>query len=378
MSGCDYSGTTAPEQQDQCCCGPAAKRSIRYSQVPSLGEIETPVGCFPVVPAGLDWRDHLHTLFVRLGYKRMEYAVAPGLYAVGQPMADSPVFVSANYKLSFDVLRQALNGIDGWVLVIDTKGVNVWCAAGKGTFGTAEVVRMVKEAELAHVVKHRELILPQLGAPGVSAHAVEKQTGFAATYGPVRASDIRAFLANGKAATLQMRRVSFGLADRLTVSLLETSQAWPKGLLISIILWLLFSFGPAGFQLSYGWHRAGFVILGLWTAILAGTVLTAALLPVLPGRMFSLKGAMAGLVSGISLAAVAKQFHLFPVFTVPAISLVLLMAAIAAYLAMNFTGASTFTSLSGVKKEIRYSMPWIIGAIALSGLLQLLCLLNII
>jgi hypothetical protein len=77
------------------------------------------------------------------------------------------------------------------------------------------------------------------------------------------------------------------------------------------------------------------------------------------------------------LATFAKQFHLFPVLTVPAISLILLMAAIAAYLAMNFTGASTFTSLSGVKKEIRYSMPWIIGSIALSGLLQVLCLLNI-
>jgi acetyl-CoA decarbonylase/synthase complex subunit gamma len=32
-----------------------------------------------------------------------------------------------------------------------------------------------------------------------------------------------------------------------------------------------------------------------------------------------------------------------------------------AYLGMNFTGASTYTSLSGVKKEMRWSLPFQIG-----------------
>ena len=46
----------------------------------------------------------------------------------------------------------------------------------------------------------------------------------------------------------------------------------------------------------------------------------------------------------------------------------LLVPAISAYLAMNFTGASTFTSLSGVKKEMRRAVPLEIGA-GLTGLI---------
>jgi acetyl-CoA decarbonylase/synthase complex subunit gamma len=36
--------------------------------------------------------------------------------------------------------------------------------------------------------------------------------------------------------------------------------------------------------------------------------------------------------------------------------------AISAFLAMNFTGASTYTSLSGVKKEMHRAVPLQIGA----------------
>jgi len=131
-------------------------------------------------------RDHI---MARLGYHRFSHLVEPGLYSLGSPSPVSPVFVTANYTLSFDALRTSIKGIDAYILVLDTKGINVWCAAGKGTFGTAEVIGRVQEAELAQVVSHRRLILPQLGAPGVSAHEVQKQTGFRVDYGPVRAAE---------------------------------------------------------------------------------------------------------------------------------------------------------------------------------------------
>lgn len=212
----------------------------------------------------------------------------------------------------------------------------------------------------------------------MSALSVEKQTGFSVTYGPVRASDIRAFLANGMVATKEMRQVIFGLADRLSVSLMELSEAGKKGFLISLVLWLLLSFGPAGFQLSYGWHRAAFVVLGLWVAILAGSVLHAALLPWLPGRMFSLKGAVIGALSLTAFSLLYAHNARPPLALVPALSLVLLGTALSSYIAMNFTGGSTFTSLSGVKKEISLSLPFIIGGVVLSGLLQVLCLLGFV
>jgi len=46
----------------------------------------------------------------------------------------------------------------------------------------------------------------------------------------------------------------------------------------------------------------------------------------------------------------------------------LIIPAVTAYLAMNFTGASTYTSLSGVNKEMRWALPLEIG-MGLSGLI---------
>ena len=139
---------------------------------------------------------------------RNRYAVAPGLYATGRPGPHSAVLVTANYKFSFDHLRRALHGIDAWVLVLDTGGVNVWCAAGKGTFGTGELVRRIEAVGLERVVQHRHVIVPQLGAPGVAAHEVQRATRFRVHFGPVRASDIPAYLDAGLEATPEMRCAS--------------------------------------------------------------------------------------------------------------------------------------------------------------------------
>jgi CO dehydrogenase/acetyl-CoA synthase gamma subunit (corrinoid Fe-S protein) len=85
----------------------------------------------------------------------MRYRAAPGLYRIGQPDANSPVLVTANYKLTVDRVRKELVGMNVWLLVLDTKGVNVWCAAGKGTFGTDELVRRIQAANLNEVVGPR-------------------------------------------------------------------------------------------------------------------------------------------------------------------------------------------------------------------------------
>ena len=49
------------------------------------------------------------------------------------------------------------------------------------------------------------------------------------------------------------------------------------------------------------------------------------------------------------------------------IAWLLFIPAISAYWAMNFTGASTYTSLSGVRKEMRWAVPLEIAA-GVSGL----------
>jgi len=105
-----------------------------------VGSAKTNLGDVPQVSTALCWADRLGAWKARWGIRRMQYAIEPGLYAVQAPSADSPVLVSANYKMSFDRLRSQLAGIDAWILALDTRGINVWCAAGKGTFGTDEIV----------------------------------------------------------------------------------------------------------------------------------------------------------------------------------------------------------------------------------------------
>lgn len=96
--------------------------------------METDAGPVPVIRPDLDKKDRLATIAVRCGIRRDKYLVSPGLYGIGSPDPDSDVLVTANYKLTFDHLRSALEGISAWILVLDTRGVNVWCAAGKKIF----------------------------------------------------------------------------------------------------------------------------------------------------------------------------------------------------------------------------------------------------
>jgi hypothetical protein len=310
------------------------------------GTVKTRERVVPVVSTRLSRKDVWGGVKVRWNIGRDRYSVLPGLYAAGAPTAESPVLVSANYKLSFDTLRRSLEGIDAWILVLDTKGINVWCAAGKGTFGTRELEQRVTAARLDQVVSHRTLILPQLGAPGVSAPEVKKLTGWTVRYGPVRAEDIRAYLAAGQKKDEAMRTVRFALADRMAVAPVELTQAWP------LLLGVLAASALFGLPLSTGYTaRLLQLLLPLAGGVLVAAFGFPALLPYLPFRAFALKGAVLGILWGVVSALV--------VGVSPAVGagLVLLVSPIVAIIAMNFTGSSTFTSQPGAALEVRRGIP---------------------
>ncbi|MFO7569109.1 MAG: mercury methylation corrinoid protein HgcA [Smithellaceae bacterium] len=337
----------------------------RASQPFVTGALETPAGTVLQVSSTLHRRDRWGAFKARWGIGRMDQLVDPGLYALGAPCAMSEVFVSANYKLSFDALRAALPGMNAWILVLDTRGINVWCAAGKGTFGTNELVFRIEACKLAQVVQHRRLILPQLGAPGVAAHEVRRRTGFKVHYGPVRAADLQAYLDGGLKATKQMRQVTFGLKDRAILIPMElTIGLKPFALIASVFLLIATIAGyAAGAEAGIaGWLRAFqteglFAVIALGAAFMAGAVLHPLLLPYLPARAFSLQGLMVGLAVAIVLISWrGGPFHEWSGL-LEAAAWLCIIPAISAYLAMNFTGCSTYTSLSGVKKEMRWAMP---------------------
>jgi acetyl-CoA decarbonylase/synthase complex subunit gamma len=290
--------------------------------------------------------DRLKRFAFRLGIGRMDMSVTPGLYALGSPGPEDPVLVSANFKLTFDRLRKNLEGRNAWLLILETKGINVWCAAGKGTFGTEELIRQVENSGLKMVLSHYDLILPQLGAPGIRAHEVRRRTGFRVHYGPVSLDDLGVYLDSGMKARPEMRRKTFPLSERAELMPLELIQAWKVlfGMAaVSLILTFIFQ-GAEGLTLLYD-------VVPTIIAIGCGACITPLLLPYIPGRAFSLKGALVGAIcAGLYIVLVSPP----PAHTV---FIACAIIAVSSFLAMNFTGATTFTSLSGVRKEMRYALP---------------------
>jgi len=350
------------------CCGPAAPccggapADYDYGPEPYVtGTVDTFAGPVKRISTDLTAADSRGAVRVRLGVRRGDYRVRPALYAVGEPDDASPVLVTGNYKLTFDTVRAELGGLDVWLLVIDSRGVNVWCAAGKGVFSTAEVVRCVRDARLEQVVSHTRLVLPQLGATGVAAHEVRAKTGFSVAWGPVRAADLPEYLDAGMKATPEMRRVRFTTRDRAKLVGVELAMLWRWQTLLVLGILTVLALALSAFAPGYAAPFALAVLTGV-LAIVAGTVVMPLLLPWLPGRTFSLKGAEVGVaLIGIALVAVLSVGGL-PLY---AWGLLLIGTAIASYLAMNFTGTSTFTSPSGVEWEMRRAIPLQIAAAVL-------------
>lgn len=357
------------QKEKTCCCSGTENCSLepitKFNKNDHwvIGEINTDAGSVPQVSTQLAFADVLGAWKVRWGINRMDYKINPGVYAVGNPHKDSHVLVTANYKLTFDVLRKELAGLNVWILVLDTKGVNVWCAAGKGTFGTKELINRIGKTRLSQIVTHRTLILPQLGAPGVSAHEVTKHTGFKVVYGTVRAKDIKAFINSGMKATDEMRMVKFNTYDRLVLTPMELVGALKASLIIFGVLFLINLISPNPFGMIDFYAYTG--------ALIIGCVVMPVLLPLIPGRAFAWKGWLLGLVWAIGAIVLNGWPQSTSLSFLKGSGYLLVLPSISAYYAMNFTGSSTYTSFSGVLKEMRIAVPLITISVGLGSILLL-------
>ena len=286
----------------------------------------------------------------------MSYLIPPGLYAIGAPTPDDPVVVTANYKMSYDIVRRVLAGRNVWILVLETYGINVWCAAGKGTFGTEELVRRVTATGLAGIVSHRRLILPILGAPGVAAHEVAHTSGFTVRYATIRADDLPLYLDNGMVTTPAMRELTFTFRERLVLIPVELVLALKPIGIVGVILYALAT--------ALGGRQAGLQVFLAWIgSVLTGLVVVPLLLPWLPGRSFALKGVLAGLAWSAAWYALAGGASWDRPVTAAAF---LALPAVSAFFSLNFTGCTTYTSRSGVKKEMRLALP-VMGCAVIAG-----------
>jgi len=170
-----------------------------------------------------------------------------GLRVVGKPDRLSPVLVTGNYDLTVRRVLRAVRGLDAYLVVAPSHGINVWCASSGGHLTTHQVVTALKLAQLEKRVAHREVILPQLAATGVEGKEVRRRTGWIVRFGPTDAADIPAYLAAGKHKTDEMRRVRFSWRERFEmavawatpISLLAGLLAWRRWLGAGVLVWAL-------------------------------------------------------------------------------------------------------------------------------------------
>jgi len=210
-----------------------------------------------------------------------------------------------------------------------------------------------------------KLILPQCGAPGVSALKLKTACGFKGIFGPIRATDIRTFLVSGKTADETMRSVTFNVKERAVLIPVEIFLLLKPFVLTLVGLILFSGFGPDIYSLDRALQRGGSIALVTILSVLAGAVLAPLLLPWIPGRQFWVKG----LILGIPVGIFTVLRFLPSVGWTAVTGMVLWAICVSSFLAMNFTGSTPYTSLSGVKMEMRKGLALQI----VSALLGLLC-----
>lgn len=324
-----------------------------------MGWIETAVGPVAVISGETGWSDRLGGWKARWGIGRMTYIVPPGLYAIGSPNPESPVVVTANYKMSYDLVRSVMASHSVWLLVLETYGINVWCAAGKGTFGTGELVRRIGVSGLEKIVGHRTLLLPVMAAAGVKAVEVKKRTGFEVRFATLRIQDLPEYISHGMHADSEMRELTFSFAERAVLAPMELIIGLKSLFYLGLPLSLVCGFGGETFSFS----RVLMALALYLVAVLCGTVITPVLLPWIPGRIFAVKGFFAGLLPVYLCISLADMFSSLQKST-----LILTCLAVSSFYAMNFTGSTPFTSPSGVRREMKLALPLMASALVLAAI----------
>ena len=175
----------------------------------------------PTIHSGLKgffW-DFLCWLFI------LPLAVRSGLYRIGNPTPDSPLLLTSNFYMTFKQVVKALRGRHCWLMVEDTEGWNVWCAADARIFSAEKAAALMRAYDVDSLCDHQTIVVPRLG--GRIARRLSELTGWRVIKGPIEARDLPAFIKGGLVTTRPMRslRRYYSLPQRLRVGVLTALVA---------------------------------------------------------------------------------------------------------------------------------------------------------
>ena len=304
----------------------------------------------------------------RLGRFGAHSRVPPGLYALGSPGSGSVVLVTSSYRLSFDLLRRHLKGLDCWILVLDTKGLGVGSAAAAGLFDTDELVTRVNASRVARVVGHRTLILPPRGASVVDAGLVARNTGFEVRFGPRRAADL--------VRSLPVSRPDDPLEPEALPGVLDTLALTPAELGRALMLFPGFAFavllyaglGPGGVSVDRAFAGAWPLLLLGCASVVCGSLVAPVLSALFPRSPLWVAGGAAGLAATAALLRAARFDNGMGTFLAAACWMFFPVAS--AWLAARFARAMPDSGLRSAEGQ----SPVLAAAAALIALLTLAAL----
>jgi NAD-dependent dihydropyrimidine dehydrogenase PreA subunit len=180
---------------------------------------------------------------LQLFFRMIPHPTKPRLIVFGKPDRKSPVLVTVSSSLTVRRLSKALKKEDCFLLVAPAGGINVWCGSVGGHFTIESIISIIKTSNIAQLVDHRRMILPQLCAPSINSKTLNARMGWTAQFGPIRATDIPEYLHNGKRVTPAMTDISYTAKDRI-----EMATAMSGSIIIRYSIFPLLVFGLWGFS----------------------------------------------------------------------------------------------------------------------------------
>lgn len=267
-------------------------------------------------------------LFMRL------FVIKPGLYHIGERDDKAPLFVTGNYYLTVFLLARRIRNKKVRLLIVDTKGINVWCAAGKGQFSAQEIIKKAGQCGLLATEPRLRVVLPKLCLSGVNLTEL-RQNGIVPIIGPVYAKDVPAFLEEGRLRQRFDEIVDFGLRSRVFTALPTAVQ------------FFFYFLGVYVVSLGYLSHSLIWIATGL-------AFLYPVLFPWLPGRLFSVKG----LSLALFISILNFIFHDGGLAELALVTVFIFATSV--FIGLSYTGNSAVSNYTSVRKETARFLPVVV------------------
>ncbi len=238
--------------------------------------------------------------------------IEPGIYQSGNPNENSPIIVTANYVYTYIKVMRALKGIDSWVLCLDSRGINVWCAARGNNFGNKQLIEAVKTTGIANITNKKTIIVPQLSAGGIATPLIKAEAPdfpFNVVYGPVWAKFLPKYLEERPARKPdKMKLAKFTISHRFraeithTTFLLRKIFLWPSIAIILLFTGLSF--------INPVWITQLLIVGEIWLWIIIANALIAIFFPITKfTRKFINKGIIFGVINVLLFGGISWLFH---------------------------------------------------------------------